>query len=99
MFGPHVVLAAGNHGTDGSRPMSAQPMTGVGITIEDDVWIGAHATITDGVTLAEGTIVGAGAVVTRDTEPYSIVAGVPARLVRYRDGREPLHTALKSGVP
>jgi chloramphenicol O-acetyltransferase type B len=52
--------------------------------IGPDVWIGARAIIMDGVTLAPGTIVAAGAIVSKDTEPFSIVAGVPAKLLRYR---------------
>lgn len=49
-----------------------------------DVWIGAGAVILGGVSIGNGAIVGAGAIVTRDVEPYSIVAGVPARVVRKR---------------
>lgn len=99
LFGPHVVVAAGNHSFEGNRPVAEQPLTGVGVTIEDEAWICAHATITDGVTIGKGTVVAAGAVVTRDTPPYSIVAGVPARVVRYREGCEQHPPALKSVVP
>lgn len=52
------------------------------VTIGDDAWLGAGATILPGVTIGEGAIVGAGAVVTHDVEPYTVVAGVPARVVR-----------------
>lgn len=52
--------------------------------IGSDVWIGDSASIMEGVTIADGTIIAAGAVVVRDTEPYSIWGGVPARLIRYR---------------
>ena len=54
------------------------------IIVKDDVWIGARATICSGVTIGQGAIIGAGAVVTKDVEPYSIVAGNPAKLIRYR---------------
>ena len=54
------------------------------VVVEDDVWIGAGAIILKGVTVRRGSIVAAGAVVTRDVEPYSIVAGVPAKMVCYR---------------
>ena len=54
------------------------------MTIGDDVWIGGNVVVTPGVTIATGTVVGAGAVVTGDTTPYSIVAGVPARLMGER---------------
>lgn len=55
-----------------------------GIVVEDDVWIGFGSTILDGVTLRRGTVVAAGAVVTKDTPPYSIVGGVPAKVIKYR---------------
>ncbi|MBA1143698.1 CatB-related O-acetyltransferase [Mesorhizobium sp. CCANP35] len=56
----------------------------VGITIANDVWIGRHAMIMPGVHIADGVIVAAGAVVTKDVPPYAIVGGVPAKLIRYR---------------
>lgn len=54
------------------------------VHIEDDVWIGMNAVILQGITIGRGAIVGAGAVVTRDVPPWSIVTGVPARVVRRR---------------
>lgn len=54
------------------------------VTIGHDVWIGHGATITPGVTVGNGAVIGAGAVVTRDVSPYTIVAGVPARLIKPR---------------
>jgi acetyltransferase-like isoleucine patch superfamily enzyme len=55
------------------------------VTIEDDAWLGTGCIILPGVTVGRGAIVGAGAVVTRDVEPYTIVAGIPARVVRRLD--------------
>lgn len=52
------------------------------IVIEDDVWIAAKATILKGVTIGKGSVVAAGAVVTKDVEPYTLVAGVPAKPIR-----------------
>lgn len=52
------------------------------VTIGDDAWIGTGATLLPGVEVGEGAIIGAGAVVTRSVEPYTVVAGVPARVVR-----------------
>lgn len=60
-------------------PMSRQGFTARGITIANNVWIGAGAKILDGVTIGEGAIVGANAVVTRDVAPWTRVAGIPAR--------------------
>jgi acetyltransferase-like isoleucine patch superfamily enzyme len=74
-----------NHRFDDTEQyMSSQGITSSPITIEDDVWIGANAVITEGVTIGRGSIIGANAVVTRDVEPWSIMGGVPARLIRKR---------------
>lgn len=54
------------------------------VTIEDDVWIGACAIVLPGVCIARGTVVAAGSVVTKSTDPYSVVAGVPARPISKR---------------
>lgn len=54
------------------------------IVLEDDVWIGADSLILSGVTLAQGTVVAAGSVVVKSTEPYSIIGGNPAKLIRKR---------------
>lgn len=64
------------------------------VWIGDDVWIGAHAVVVPGVRIASGTVVSAGAVVTRDTEPYAIVGGVPARVIGHRPAPPPA-----SGAP
>ncbi len=54
------------------------------ISLGNDVWIGANSVIFTGVTIGDGAVIGAGAVVTKDVEPYEIVVGVPARHLRYR---------------
>lgn len=85
MIAPNCMIAGGNHAfsrTD--MPMIQQGSTTKGITIEDDVWIGANSTIVDGVTIYKGAIVAAGSVVTRDVASYEIVAGIPARRVGSR---------------
>ena len=81
----HSVVVAANHiFTDPDRYIYTQGETAEGITIEDDVWIGAGVRVLDGVTIAKGTVVAAGAVVTRSTEPYSVVGGVPAKKISSR---------------
>jgi len=81
----HVIIIPANHGFDNrERPIRMQPETSKGITIGDDVWLGAGAKVLDGVTVATGCVIGAGAVVTKSTEPYGIYAGVPARKIGER---------------
>lgn len=65
-------------------PVHGQVYVDAPTDVEDHVWIGFRAIILSGVTIGEGSIVGAGAVVTKDVEPYTIVAGVPAKLIRSR---------------
>ena len=84
MIAPNVVIRAANHSMRREQPMRLQKSTPGHIVIEDDVWIGSNSVITSDVTLARGTVVGAGSVVTHSTEPYSIVAGVPARKIGER---------------
>lgn len=56
-----------------------------GITIEDDCWLGSGVKVVDGVTIAQGSVIGAGAVVTKDIPPYSIAVGVPAKVISKRN--------------
>jgi len=87
---PLVQLAAVDHVfVDPTRPFVEQGITAQGIVVEDDVWIGAGAIITDGVRIGQGAVVAAGAVVTRDVPPHTVVAGVPARVVKTITGDDP----------
>ncbi|MBP3710262.1 MAG: CatB-related O-acetyltransferase [Treponema sp.] len=69
------------------------------IVIEDDVWVGENALILSGVTIRQGAIVAAGAVVTKDVEPYSIVAGIPAKIIKYRFSEELRKELLNIDIP
>ena len=85
LIGSNVTISSGRHPIDGAEPpVFARPSEPMPIVMEDDVWIGAGAVIMPGVTLRRGTVVGANAVVTRSTDPYSVVAGAPARKLRSR---------------
>lgn len=80
---PFSQLIAVNHiFDDPNRPFVEQGITAKGIIVEDDVWIGASAIITDGVRIGKGAVVAAGAVVTADVAPHTVVGGVPARVIR-----------------
>lgn len=79
LVGHNVVFATLDHD---KCPSKRGDMTAAPIVVGKDVWIGAHATILKGVTIGDGAIVAAGAVVTRDVPPNTIAAGVPARVVK-----------------
>ena len=87
LMGPGVLMFAGNHGLNRDMPMTYQPRGEEDIIVGDDVWLGAGVTVTGGVSIAEGVVVAAGAVVTKSVDqPYSIIGGIPARLIGSRTG-------------
>lgn len=69
---------------DLTMPIKDQGISKARVRIEPDVWIGTKATVTSGVVIGEGAVVGANAVVTRDLPPYSVSVGVPARVIKDR---------------
>lgn len=88
-IGNHVNLAQGitvtalNHNfNDTNKRIDEQGVSTNPVTIEDDVWVGANAVILPGVTIGEHCVVAAGAVVTKDVPPHSLVAGVPAKVIK-----------------
>jgi acetyltransferase-like isoleucine patch superfamily enzyme len=82
MIAPNCVLVAFDHGwRDLETPMMKQPFESAPIIIEDDVWIAANCTITRGVRLGKGCIIGANSVVTKDVDSFLIVGGVPAKVI------------------
>lgn len=89
LFGPNVTIIGGDHRImDVGIFMFDNTKKGVGddldVHIEDDVWVGANVTILKGVTIGRGSVISAGSVIVRDVEPYSIVGGVPAKLIKKR---------------
>lgn len=90
LIGPHVIINSGNHRyVDPGVPIRLQGHKLDPIVIEDDVWIGAHSVILPGVRVGRSSVVGAGAVVTRDVPPDSVVGGVPARIIKHRRASDP----------
>lgn len=86
MVGNYCSFHSENHNIDDtSIPMRLQGVNRKGIKIGNDCWIGAKATILDGVTIGDGCVVAAGALVARGVYPsYSIIGGIPARVIRKR---------------
>jgi maltose O-acetyltransferase len=89
MMGPDVMIISLNHNfADLSKPMDTQGLDEhKRVLIDDDVWIGARSIILPGRRIGTGAIIGAGAVVTKDVPPYAVVAGNPARVLKYRNAK------------
>jgi acetyltransferase-like isoleucine patch superfamily enzyme len=87
LISQQVAIVASNHSISKTAPICFQPWDTkkVGVNIEDDVWIGAGSKIMPGVTIGKGAIIGAGSVVTKDVESYSITVGNPAKHIKYRE--------------
>ena len=79
LIGHNAVIATLNHNMDPAKRANLLPSP---VHIGNDVWFGSNVTVLPGVTIGDGAVVAAGAVVTKDVEPNTVVAGVPARLVR-----------------
>lgn len=85
MLGPRVSIYAENHIFDNPNlTIKEQGVQKLDVIIEDDCWIASNAVITAGVTIGKGSVIAAGAVVTESVPPYSVVGGVPAKLIKSR---------------
>ena len=89
MFGPGAHIHGGNHIIDKTGvymdEITKEPESDGEVVIGSDVWVGANAIILSKVHIGNGAVIGAGSVVTKDVEPYSVMVGSPARLVRKRN--------------
>jgi acetyltransferase-like isoleucine patch superfamily enzyme len=92
MIASQSSLYANNHKfSDLETPIADQGVTAEGIVIEDDCWLGTGVRVLDGVRIGRGSVIGAGAVVTKDIPPLSIAVGVPAKVIGQRDrNKEPI---------
>lgn len=105
MFGPNVTMISGDHRIDIPGKYMSEikgtdklPENDLPIVIKGDNWIGANSTILKGVTIGVGAVIAAGAVVTKDVPPYTIVGGVPAKVIsnRFTDEQLKEHKQLIS---
>lgn len=85
MLGPGVIIYSREHGIDLNDSIRNQPKISEKIIIGDDVWIAAGAIILKGIKIGKGAVVSAGSIVNRDVPKNAIVAGNPARIIKYRE--------------
>lgn len=105
-----TIFLGGNHRTDwvstypfnvlcgafpNAKNIIGHPVTKGDVSIENDVWIGYRATILSGVSIGNGAVIAANAVVTNDVPPYAVVAGNPAQIVKYRFSAETIDSLQK----
>lgn len=101
LIAPHVGIFASSHVfADPTRKIREQGQNYKGIVIENNCWLGSGVKVLDGVTIGEGSIIGANAVVTKDIPAYSIATGIPARIVQRRVAEEDikLHSPEVSAI-
>jgi acetyltransferase-like isoleucine patch superfamily enzyme len=85
LIATQCVLISANHSFDDiTKPISSQGETRAPIIIENDCWLGAGVKVLMGVRIGKGSVIGAGSVVTHDVPPYSVVVGVPGRIIKCR---------------
>lgn len=85
LMGPGVKIFSSNHSSKIGIPMNIQPYREKDIIIGNDVWLGANSVIVAGVKIGDGAIIAAGSVVTKNVDKYTIVGGVPAKILKKRE--------------
>ena len=87
LISQHVTIVASNHQISKAKLIVEQGWATdkVDVTLEDDIWVGTNSVILPGITIHKGAVIAAGAVVTKDVPEYAIVAGNPARIIKYRN--------------
>lgn len=85
LMGDRCMIFTSNHAIQKDKLIIDQPSITGKVIIEDDVWIGAGVIILSNVTIKKGAVIGAGSVVTKNVEQYEVVAGVPAKNIKYRE--------------
>lgn len=105
MFGPNVTIMGGDHNTSEIGKYmfdvkSKLPENDMPVVIGDDVWVGTRVIILKGVTIGEGSIIGAGSLVTKSCPPYSILIGVPAKIhkLRFTEAQLKKHKSILSSA-
>ena len=88
LIGEYVSIRDADHGSVPGTPMRSQPHTKAAIRIGRDVWIARGAAVLKGVTIGDGAIIAANSVVTKDVPAMAVVGGIPARVLKYRNGQE-----------
>ena len=98
LIAAYTYLVGGDHLYDRvDVPVLDQGRTARGIDVGDNVWLGAHVVVADGVRIGRDAVVGAGAVVTSDVPEFHVAAGVPARVIRDRRTSESGNSTIASG--
>lgn len=85
LIAPFVYIVDSDHSIEKEKRINLQPNLSMKVIIEDDVWIATGAKILKGVTVGKGSVIAAGAVVKEDVSPYSIVGGIPAKVIGSRE--------------
>lgn len=85
LIGSNVTISSGKHEIEGRETsVFSRPALPMPIIFGNDIWLGAGVSVLPGIQIADGTVVGANAVITKNTERYSVMVGIPARIIRYR---------------